>query len=329
MKRLIAVLLAVSLSLIAAVGVSASENIALLDWSWGSDTSSQMSSSIPSSSFLRTPENLFNGNSGRVIQYMCGIPAESGYTYTFTNTFQLRGSYTSLNLSSGNQLSTLGYSYSVPSYTVLNKFTGKLTNALVSISNLGNGDYKLTIVYNCDKAGLTPGDIYLYANLFWFRDLSGGQTIGVSVGNEILVCMKDLDGTVFESAVLDAVNQIKEDNENYHSNALELLDKIVNAGSGYPLPDEAASTLGNSLNSLDSAEASLSSKADELRTAGSTTMSSAVAAAKDLPNKIGASTTFLATTFTSFWEAVPEEVTAVLIVCAAILFAGWLIGRIQ
>lgn len=116
------------------------------------------------------------------------------------------------------------------------------------------------------------------------------------------------------------------------SNYLEYLADIrdqLHAGDDYTPPTSAATDLNNSLTSLDSAEASLSSKADELRTAGSATMSSAISAAQDLPNKIGASTTFLATTFTRFWEAVPEEVTAVLLVCAAILFAGWLIGRIQ
>ena len=116
------------------------------------------------------------------------------------------------------------------------------------------------------------------------------------------------------------------------SNYLEFLADIrdqLHAGDDYTPPTSAATDLNNSLTSLDSAEASLSSKADELRSAGSATMSSAISAAQDLPNKIGASTTFLATTFTRFWEAVPEEVTAVLLVCAAILFAGWLIGRIQ
>lgn len=109
----------------------------------------------------------------------------------------------------------------------------------------------------------------------------------------------------------------------------DYLDQIVNAGQGYSVPDQAASDLKDSLGSLDSAEASLSSKAEELRSAGSATMNSAIAASKDLPSKIGSSTSFLTTTFTKFWDAVPSEVTAALLVCAAIIFAGWLIGRIQ
>lgn len=301
MKRLIAVLLAVILSLIAAVGVSANDQITLDDWGW------YMSRNYES---YITLENLTDGwIIGRFMIPWFTATLDANYTYTYTTTVQIRYSGSDRFIIDHNYLQTVYYNdgeVKSAGTTLKTYKTGLVTIELVSTD--GNTvTYRIKYIFNLTKDNQQSGQYTHYLMIF----NSGIDGVRCTIGNEILTCTYDPGGNYYDKLYANYLNQ------------------IVNAGSGYPLPDEAASTLGNSLNSLDSAEASLSSKADELRTAGSATMASAVAAAKDLPNKIGASTTFLATTFTSFWEAIPEEVTAVLIVCAAIIFAGWLIGRIQ
>ena len=165
----------------------------------------------------------------------------------------------------------------------------------------------VTVSFNPSSCGINATDIYVYAP-------ASAKDGTYTLNGWCTYATFDPNGSYYDELYTDYLKDISTQ---------------LHQGDDYTAPDSAASDLKDSLNSLDSAEASLSSKADELRTASSSTMNSALSAAKDLPNKIGTSTTFLATTFTSFWEAVPEEVTAVLLVCAAILFAGWLIGRVQ
>ena len=232
--------------------VSASENIPLLDWSWGYYLNSNPSATtLPTTFIPRSADTVFNGNAGRVVMYGFGIPAESGYTYTFTNTFQLRGSSSAPNLCSGNVLSTLGYSYS-PFGTTMITFSGKLQNALVSLSRDVDGNCKLKVVFNTDSSGLTPGDIYLFANMFYYSDRSGGSTIGATVGNEILVCLKDLDGTKFEQILVDEIANMRSSQDEFYSNALEVLDQIkANGDEANTKLDQMPGKIGEELDKHD------------------------------------------------------------------------------
>lgn len=261
-KKLIAAcLLAVVLSLIAAIGVSASENIALLDWGWGKEDNV---SSFPTSCYLYDDPNesfkyLYRSS---VVTNMFGFTAKSGYTYTYTHSFYLNGDISNMNIAQGTLLNTLGYKYSLYSdYTgdgfSRQSYAGTITTALVSVTKIDQNQFTLKVVFNTDAAGIQAGDLYLFANVF--KKVSQDQ-VTITVGNEGMVCIKDLDGTVFESAVLDAVNQIKEDNENYHSNALELLDQIINMGADKPVPSN--DQLASSVSGVDSAESAIISASD-------------------------------------------------------------------
>lgn len=232
--------------------VSASENIPLLDWSWGYYIMSHpTSTTIPTSFVPKSADKVFDGNAGRVVMYGFGIPAESGYTYTFTNTYQLRGDFNAPHMCTGSALSTLGYTYS-PFGTDKVTFTGKLQNAMVSLSRDNQGNCQLKVVFNTDKSGLTPGDIYLYANQFYYSDQSGGSTIGATIGNEILVCLKDLDGTKFEQILIDEIASMRESQEEFYSNALEVLDQIkANGDEANTKLDQIPGKIGEELDKHD------------------------------------------------------------------------------
>ena len=336
-KRLIAAAFAILIVASAMVGVSAKDNIAPLDWGYGFASATSSTTTVDEYTFYNSAASVFNGNVTRLVSSAVGFTLDSGYTYTYTATYHVSPSipaftsvYSTVYQVPLDEHLIVYYTYSAFSDGVRQSVSSLDTDKYLYSVSLENGGETVvvTLVINTDKSGLVPSDVYFYCPfLALYRSPSSYPAL--TMGNSGLTVIKDLDGSAFDKSIIDAVNAIREDNENYHSNALELLDEIANAGSDYPLPDSAASQLGNSLGSLSSAESSLSSKADELRTAGSSTMNSAIAAAKDLPNKIGSSTSFLTSTFTKFWEAVPPEVTAVLLVCAAILFAGWLLGRVQ
>ena len=232
--------------------VSASENIPLLDWSWGYYiTNRPTATTLPTSFVPSSAADVFGGNAGRVVMYGFGIPAESGYTYTFTNTFQLRGEFTKPNLCSDDVLSTLNYTYS-PFGTDKLTFAGKIQNQMVSVSRDADGNCVLKVVFNTDNSHLTPGDIYLYANMFYYSVASGSTTIGATIGNEILVCLKDLDGTKFEQILIDEIAKMRTSQDEYFSNALEVLDQIkANGDEANTKLDQMPGKIGEELDKHD------------------------------------------------------------------------------
>ena len=309
-KRLIALLMAAVLLASAAVGVLAEDKyLTLTDYGFGTCISSNTTGGyiLKSPTYVSDATKNFtlSRTSGTLFVYWA-FPIKQDYTYTCTFSFTLTSSsrFSLSKLGSplySNVLAGYNDTVSVSSDNVLYSLTVDTANATSVIGSV-------SVSFNPTLSGIGLNDIYLYAMLKMSNSNDTGVTCSMpSFG---VSCKYDPGGSEFSDYLKDIRDQL-------------------HAGDDYTPPTSAATDLNNSLTSLDSAEASLSSKAEELRTAGSATMSSAISAAQDLPNKIGASTTFLATTFTRFWEAVPEEVTAVLLVCAAILFAGWLIGRIQ
>lgn len=276
----------------AAVVVNA-ESVTMVDFGVGSGRQNDSIHYVGAGDSLTYPD--------KCVTYWALDWFEPDYTYTFTWTVTLSPNPKSIGTLYATRTT------SRPSEYTNSSFGESLTGALKKVTYDADTDrYIFTVKYNPSLESSSPSKP-LYVILRW-------SAIGVTTLSSNgwgWSCEYDPGGSKLTDEILS-----------------DIRDQL-HAGDDYTPPTSAATDLNNSLTSLDSAEASLSSKADELRTAGSATMSSAISAAQDLPNKIGASTTFLATTFTRFWEAVPEEVTAVLLVCAAILFAGWLIGRIQ
>ena len=295
-KRLIVLLMAAVLLASAAVGVSA-DYVTMLDYGLG------YYSRVNALRWLNGAGSTAT-NATKFVVYWALDSFDSDYTYTFTFNFS---SDADINFSPKYVTGSSEGRVFLDSFLIGPYYNFDNADDLDVYSSFEKVDdkYVLTVKLNPGLLNWTkfPMYVYLYYNL---QSETTFTTNGWGVSAEY-----DPGGSKY---IEDYLSDIRDQ---------------LHAGDDYTPPTSAATDLNNSLTSLDSVEASLSSKAEELRTAGSATMSSAISAAQELPNKIGASTTFLATTFTRFWEAVPEEVTAVLLVCAAILFAGWLIGRIQ
>ena len=107
----------------------------------------------------------------------------------------------------------------------------------------------------------------------------------------------------------------------------EYLNQIVNAGSGYPVPDD--STLDSSVNSLNSAEGVVKDKSSSLINSVSSEMSDNLSQAKALSTTLKPAAIQINSIYNSFLSILPSEVKAVFIAVPLLLFVGWLVGRIK
>lgn len=107
----------------------------------------------------------------------------------------------------------------------------------------------------------------------------------------------------------------------------EYLDQIVNAGSGYPVPD--GTNLDNSVNSLNSAEGVVKDKSSSLIDSVSSEMSDNILQATVLSNNLKPAVAQINNIYTSFLSVLPSEVKAIFIAIPLLLFIGWLIGRVR
>ena len=225
--RFTSLAVAIAMIWLCVLPVSASEQITLLDWGWCKQDN--VTSSLSATYLFDDPNDAFKYNNAySVVSNMFGFNAQSGYTYTFTNTFNIIGDMSSYRIVDSDLLNTVGYKYSLYSSTSGNGYTyqtfnGTITTALVSLTKISDQTYRLKVVYNADSSGLQTGDIYLFANLF--KKMSNGTTT-VTVGNEGLVCIRDLDGSIFEQTLIDEIASMRAENKDYFSNALEVLDQI-------------------------------------------------------------------------------------------------------
>lgn len=103
---------------------------------------------------------------------------------------------------------------------------------------------------------------------------------------------------------------------------------IMNYGSGYDVP-QGGVELGKAQTDLNKAEEAVNTRREQLQNTGQASMTKAITAASELPAEIGNSTALLTGTFTNLWDNLPPEVVSALLTCAAIIFAGWLIGRVR
>lgn len=164
-----------------------------------------------------------------------------------------------------------------------------------------------------------------------------GSVKGVTVNDFTMSAYATYDpsGDQLNSILVDMVGDIQQDLENYHTNALEVLDAIsgqinnvINSGSEHSstIPtngDELSSTVTD----LDNAEQDLYNKSDSLienvQSQLDESKNKAVAA---LPNL---TTSALAVTnvYNMIKSTIPDEVKILFVVVPVILFFAYLIGR--
>ena len=109
----------------------------------------------------------------------------------------------------------------------------------------------------------------------------------------------------------------------------EYLNQIVNAGSGYPVPDEAASSLDSSVQSMHQAESSIFEKSDQLISSVSDTWTSNKNSVKEFTETLKPAALQMNNLFLVIHNALPNEVKILFIVIPMLLFIGWLLGRVD
>ena len=113
------------------------------------------------------------------------------------------------------------------------------------------------------------------------------------------------------------------------NNLRDLLEQIVNAGSGYPVPDSAASSLDSSVSSIDSAESALTGKSSSLMESVASEWTANKGTAKTFLATIKPTAVEIKNVYTTLTNAMPDEVLALFAIIPLLLFIGFLIGRVK
>lgn len=187
------------------ISVSAYEQMSLTDWGWG-----QYSNGY----FTRTNDPNDMGTGSNCWAYYA-LDLNTGYTYTITDTVTIRGNY--INSIS----STLYYDYKLGEIGVSTKIKYSTDKALLTFELLdGNTHtYRIKLTFNTDTLGIPA------TNTYFFVLLSKVAT-SVKAQNEIITCYYDPGGSGYQQEIVDTIAGMKNQDTEFYSNALEVLDNI-------------------------------------------------------------------------------------------------------
>lgn len=301
----------------AAVGVHADDYLSMVDYGIGIG-------SVSTSVFTLTEYTTKKASSGYIVKmnensdraagaYMWAFKVNSGYTYTMS----FSGTYTTQSGKWTQGYSFYPYSnikdycfYSTSLVTAGNKATNILDNVVVTANVTYSSDtvavVSYTVVFNSKTSNLPSIDtIYVYAP--WRYDLNDADSATVTVNHFGFGCQYDPDGSSFN----------------------DYAKKIYEYGSGYPLPDDAASSLDSSVDGLTSAEGALKDKSSSLMDSVESQMSENITQAKALVTTLKPAAVQVNNIYNSFLTVLPAEVKAMFIAIPLLLFVGWLVGRIR
>lgn len=332
-KRLIAVLLAVSLSLIAAVGVSADDG-------YMDDYTYVAYDSFGLIYFSRHPLSFFPAANARslttssykvpyilvsdadksdptdivyVLKPIVGTQTVDSFQVDFfSNSKQLSFSVSSGSFNSSSSVSNICLSGSSSNYTSgLAPFIITLGSSNTSYSDVVSS-YKVTANYApyrhyYDSSGNSGYPTYGFGdnNFILNSDLKLGDLISGGDAKTIIIAI---------SAAIDSMT-----------------NTIINTGSDYIqfIPTQAASDLESSVSSITSAEGVLKDKSSSLSDSVSDQMSDNVNKAKALVTTLKPAAAQITNVYNSFLTVLPDEIKAMFIAIPLLLFIGWLIGRIR
>lgn len=252
------------------------------------------------------------------------ISFEPDHTYQFTFSFTANNLLSTNISNQSNQIGGIYYSSNkISSGSLLKNYS-----ILSDTSYLYNFSYekniiKLSITINSNNIDTSIS--YLYIQFIRLSQLATTFTYnGISC-----TCLYDPDASYYYSQILSCLDQIQKDNINYYTNALDVLNSIYSYGSDYPVPNEAATKLNNSVSSMSSAESALSSKSDQLMSEVSDTWSSNKQDVKSYATTLKPAAAQVNQLFLSITSSLPTEVKILFVVIPMLLFIGWLIGRID
>lgn len=186
------------------ISVSADNSVSLLDWGWVEV------SQTPGYDYYRKQVNSTGSGVSECYNFF-GLQTKQGYTYTYQNTVHIK------NLNSAS--SELYYSPDIVT-TGNGTFSGYTDKALVSLSLVENGVYRIKVVFNTDTCGLPPSDMY------FFVKIQKQTTNNLTIGNELISCYYDPGGSGYQQELVDEIASMKNQDTEYYSNALQVLDNI-------------------------------------------------------------------------------------------------------
>lgn len=292
-KRIISAMTAIAFLIVLSVGVSA-DYVTMLDhglyYNEMGQNSSLASSGETISAFYLKP-------------FWALESYNPDYTYTFIFSFKTT---TKLNFKDHNLLDVLVANFKSGDLQPGDDGSYKDTKSYYNLSE--NYDslnkiytYVFKVVSNPSMSGWDGFPVYVYFRTY----LKSGNT-KLTTNHWGVSCEYDPGGSKFL--------------EDY-------LDQIVNAGSGYPVPD--GSTLDSSVNSLNSAEDAVKDKSSSLINSVSSEMQDNLSQAKALSTTLKPAAVQINNIYNSFLSILPAEVKAVFIAVPLLLFVGWLVGRIK
>lgn len=196
------------------ISVSADNSVSLLDWGWAKTASS----STPY--YIRVAGTNDIGNSDYVYTYF-GINLKSGYTYTYNHTF-----VTTTYGANGIMLdgsNPLYYTTQLANVGTKAYFDGNTDKALISLKYNGKvtGGWSWTIkaVFNTDTSNMLATDTYFFVKINKNPNIT-------SIGNESISCYYDPGGSGYQQEIVDTIAGMKNQDTEFYSNALEVLDNI-------------------------------------------------------------------------------------------------------
>lgn len=186
------------------ISVSADNSVALLDWGWVETTN------VGTYDYYRRTENSTGNNSGECYNFF-GLQTKQGYTYTYQDTVHIN------NIVSASGI--LYYSTDIVT-TGYGKFTGNTDKALVTLTKVEDGIYRIKVVFNTDTCGIPASDMYFFVRIQKLL------TSNIPIGNEVISCYYDPGGSGYQQEIVDAIADMKNQDTEFYSNALQVLDNI-------------------------------------------------------------------------------------------------------
>ena len=197
-----------------------------------------------------------------------------------------------------------------------------MPDTLLSVSSTaGTITYKATF-----NSGNMSGTKYFHIFLDTFQNINGATHI--EIAQHAVEPTYDRDQDYFIEQILNTLTQIKNDNESYHTNALDILNNMFNYGSDYPLPSGGAE-LESAQNALSEAEGAISDKYQSIKDQISGKVQSNLELAASSADKVKQDSVQIKQLYPTVTSAPPDEVKLLFVVVPLVLFVGWLIGRVR
>lgn len=237
--------------------------------------------------------------------------------------------------SDGEKLIT-DYSYQYYYYECINSSDGKW-------KVFNTTTYEWNTINNSQKYYTGGSGKNLFANCcLGFYYPNGANFVYVQTANYIVTPYTDSDiltlytGNIYDSnlRLTDYLSKaISSEDVVYNiynevNNISQIVNDILNLGSGYPLPSGGVE-LESAQNALSEAEGAISDKSQSIKDQISSQVQSNLELAASSADKVKQDSVQIKQLYATVTSSLPDEVKLLFVVVPLLLFVGWLIGRVR